>query len=133
MNESFAATDGNNNVINIVTEALTIAFRIVLTIIGTYINLKIIFVSKRDQHKTWQIDIVRSIAAIPLIFFAITFEAFNDYFSNPISSYTGVSICYIAAFVYVYLPYLMAFYSLVVSIMKYVFIVHQRKAIDMNC
>ena len=132
MNESFVATEDNNNVIDIVADVLAIAFRIVLTLIGTYINLKIISVCKREKNKTWQIDIVRSIAIIPLTYFAITFEAINDYFSNPISTYTGVSICYIAAFVYVYLPYLMAFYSLVVSIMKYVFIVHQQKAIGIG-
>ena len=132
MNESFAATRDNNYVFDIVTEVITIAFRIVLCSIGTYINLKIIFVCKRERNKTWQVDIVRSIAVIPLMFFAITFEAMNDYFSNPISDYTGVSICYIAAFVYIYLPYLMAFYSLVVSIMKYVFIVHQQKAIGIG-
>ena len=132
MNESFAETEDNNNVSDIVTGVLTVAFRILLTLIGTYINLKIIFVSKREKHKTWQIDIVRSIAVIPLIYFAITFEAINDYFSNPISNYTGVSICYIAAFVYVYLPYIVALHSLVVSIMKYVFIVHQQKAVGIG-
>ena len=132
MNESFAAAVDNNNVIDIVADVLHITFRILLTLIGTYINLKIISVCKREKNKTWQIDIVRSIAIIPLTYFAITFEAINDYLSNPISNYTGVSICYIAAFVYVYLPYLIAFYSLVVSIMKYVFIVHQQKAIEIG-
>ena len=128
-NDTIITEPDNKNALNIFTEVISMFFRLVLISIGTFINLKIISVCKKEKSKTWQIDIVRSAAVIPVMFFAIIFEALNDYFPMSISSYTGVSICYIAAFVYVYLPYLIAFHSLVVSIMKYIFIVHHEKSI----
>lgn len=131
-NNSISTKDQNDNALNILTEVISMIFRLVLISIGTYINFKIILVCKKERNKTWLIDITRSFALMPVMFFTLTFEAINDYIEHSVSNYTGVSICYIGAFAYVYLPYLVAFHSLVVSVMKYLFIVHQEKTIGID-
>ena len=131
-NDSIITEPDNRNALNVFTEVISMFVRLVLISIGTYINVKIISVCKKEKSKTWQIDIVRAVAIVPLMFFIVIFEAFNDYLPKSISNYTGVSICYIAAFAYVYLPYLIGFSSLVVSVIKYIFIVHRERAIEIG-
>ena len=99
-NDSIITEPDNRNALNVFTEVISMFVRLVLISIGTYINVKIISVCKKEKSKTWQIDIVRAVAIVPLMFFIVIFEAFNDYLPKSISNYTGFSICYIAAFAY---------------------------------
>jgi hypothetical protein len=62
------------------------------------------------------------------MFSAVVFEALTDHFPG-FPDYTGVSICYLTAMMYVYLPYLIGLDSLFISIIKYIFIVHLKKSI----
>ena len=94
--------------------------------IGTYLQIKIIRVCKKEKDKTWLIDITRSVVLIPLCFFNTLFEPLNDYFPN-YPEYTGVSVCYVFALIYILLPNIVLFHSLLISIMKYLWIVHHEK------
>ena len=101
---------------------------LVLFSIGTYIQLKIISTCRREKDKTWQIDITHSVGMIILFIFSSMFERVTDYFPE-FREYTGTWVCYVAAFIYTLGLYLIAFHSLVVSLMKYVFIVHQNRVL----
>ena len=94
--------------------------------IGTYLQVKIIRVCRKEKDKTWLIDITRSVVMIPLCFFNALFEPINDYFPS-YPEYTGVSACYVSASIYILLPNIVAFHSLLISVMKYLWIVHPEK------
>ena len=120
--ESLSSTITMNDVV-------AFLFRISLISIGTFLNLKIIPVCRNERDKVWLINITRSVAAICLVIHAVIFEALTDYFPG-FSEHIGVSICYLTAFMYVYLPYMIGFDSLFVSIIKYMFIVHYQKSMN---
>ena len=101
--------------------------RPILFAIGTYIQIKIIRACKKDKDKTWLIDVTRSVVLIPLIFFNAIFEPLNEYFPS-YPEYTGISMCYLAAIIYIYLPNVVVFQTLLIAIMKYLWIVHHQKA-----
>ena len=119
---------GYMNELSVIKEVVSLITRVVLLSIGSFIQLKIISVCKKEKDKTWQIEISHSIAMMVLFSFAIIFESIIRHIPN-LSEYTGVSICYITAVIYVYCPYIVAFHSLIVSSMKYIFIVHHQKVL----
>ena len=101
--------------------------RIFLLSIGTVLSLKIIRFCRKEKDKVWLINVTRAVAAIALTIFAVIFEAMTEHIPN-FSDYTGVSICYVAAFMYSFSSYLIVYESLFVSIIKYIFIVHTEKS-----
>ena len=101
--------------------------RPILFAFGTYIQIKIIRACKKDKDKTWLIDVTRSVVLIPLIFFNAIFEPLNEYFPS-YPEYTGISMCYLAAIIYIYLPNVVVFQTLLIATMKYLWIVHHQKA-----
>ena len=107
--------------------AIVNLLRLILFAIGTYLQIKIIRACKKDKDKTWLIDVTRSVVLIPLIFFNALFEPLNEYVPN-YPEYTGVSICYLASFIYIFLPYIVVFQTLLIAIIKYIWIVHHEKA-----
>ena len=115
--------------VSIVSEVVAFLVRISLLSIGTFLNLKMIHICRKEKDKVWMITVTRSVAAIFLMIGAVMWQALTDHVPR-FSDYTGVSICYMAAFMYVYLPYMIVFESLFVSIIKYIFIVHQAKSMN---
>jgi hypothetical protein len=101
--------------------------RISLFAIGTFLSLQIIRVCRKERDKVWLINVTRAVAAISLMIFIVIFEALTEHIPD-FSDYTGVGICYLVAFLYVYLPYMIMYETLFVSIIKYVFIVHTAKS-----
>ena len=112
---------------SLLSVVLTISFQILLLLIGTFINIKIISSCKNEKWKTWQIDIFHSAVLITVFVFRIIFERIS-FFVPDLHEYTGVWVCYIAAFIYLYGTQVILFQSFVVSLMKYIFIVHQGKS-----
>ena len=111
---------------NMILGIIVNTFRPIFFGIGTYLQVKIIRVCQKEKDKTWLIDITRSVVMIPLCFFNALFEPINDYFPS-YPEYTGVSACYVSAFIYILLPNIVAFHSLLISVMKYLWIVHHEK------
>ena len=108
---------------NIVGDVFLILTQILLFSMGSYIQLKIISISKDKRANTWQMDITHSVALMIFFSFGLIFEPIIDAVPT-LSQYTGVIPCYIAAFIYLYGTYIIGFHSLVISFMKYVLIVH---------
>ena len=116
---------------SIIWEIILNCANLLLLSFGTFIQLKIISICQREKEKTWQIDIIHSVGMMTLFLFGNMFERLTDYFPD-FEEYTGVWMCYIAALIYTYGSYIMGFHSLVVSSMKYVFIVHQRRVMEIG-
>ena len=114
--------------INVVEMILSYIVRGMLFSVGLFLQIKIIAICRKERDKTWQITIAHSIASIILFSWAIIFLPISA-ICPVLSNHTGVSLCYIAAFMFVYFPYLLACHSLIVSFTKYVFIVHREKAL----
>ena len=107
---------------------LAYIFRGILYCLGSFLQFKIIAVCKKEKDKTWQITIAYSISSICLFSWAIMYLPISEFYPS-FSQHTGVCLCYVAAFFFVYFPYVMVFHSLVVSFVKYLFIVQQDKVL----
>ena len=101
-----------------------IAFQIILFFIGTFIQIKTISICKQEKGATWKIHVIHSIILIINFAFNISFDSVI-YFIPSLSNITGPWICYLASFLAYYCFYSIVANSLVISIMKYLFIVHQ--------
>ena len=128
-NEFVTLKDDNLSSGSIIGEIINNCANLVLFSFGTFIQLKIISTCRKEKNKTWQIDITHSVGMMILFFFTSMFEKATEYFPT-FHDYTGVWICYVAAFIYISGTYVMLFHSLVVSLMKYVFIVHHRRVME---
>ena len=105
-----------------------IIFQVLLFCLGLLIQIKIIILCKneRDERATWQIDICHAIVQIIFFAFAITVEGLT-HFIPVLSQLTGDWLCYMATFVTFYCYYSIVAHSLIISIMKYVYIVQHQK------
>ena len=109
-----------------VSAIIHILVQVLLFCAGLFIQIKIILVCKKEKDKTWQIHISHSIVLIIYYTFTIPFDAIT-YFIPFLSQYTGHWLCYIASFITLYGYYSAGAHTLLISVMKYVFIVHDKK------
>ena len=112
---------------SIIHEVMAVVVRAIFLSIGTFLYLKLIHICKEEKDKVWMITLAKSVGTIALMVICVIFETLT-YYAPGFSHYTGYSICYIAAFGYVYLPYLVFLDSMCLAMMKYVFIVHTEKS-----
>lgn len=112
-----------------VSAIIHLLVQVLLFCVGSFIHLKLIFVFKEDKNKAWQIHITHSIVCIIYFSFNIPFAAIT-HFIPFLSQYTGPWLCYIASFIMLYCYYEVIANSLLISVLKYVFVVHDRKARD---
>ena len=106
------------------TEVITIGFQLMLYVVGSYIQIKIISTCMREKDKVWQITITNSISMMILFSFAMIFQTIFRHVPV-VSQYTGEWICFVAAFIYLIVGCIMGLHSFAISLVKYVFIVHQ--------
>ena len=105
---------------------LFFSIRLILVIIGWIINLKLYFqISKetclvKDVTKVYTIT---QIAFLPIWFF---FNSGTDFF-HPLNEIIGQWFCTTGWFLIHFCGTLIAFYSLVVSLMRYFFIIHEKR------
>ena len=109
---------------------LNVIVQIILYFIGVLINGKIIFAcwQSRNHNKSWQLHILYSLSCITLFVFDIPFWFFSMASPN-LSSFTGEWICYLAIFMNSFFVIIILMNSLMVSITKYIFVVHWDKAL----
>jgi len=111
------------SIISTIVEAL-------LFIIGLFINIKIVLLEwKNRESKTWQVQIVYSVCCTIYFVFEIPFSSVANAIPH-FSEYTGDWFCNIGTFIYTYGIVTIATNSLVVSIMKYTFIVYPFKSLE---
>ena len=101
--------------------------QILLYGLGLFIQIKNITICITEKSKTWQIDIFHAIVmtivfACRIPFMAVVYLSPNSFFG------IGSWICYIFAFEFSFGAHSIASHSLIIAIMKYVFIVHAMKA-----
>ena len=114
--ENESSVDTTN--VTIVTLSLVFIY-----LIGLYLQIKIIIISKQDKDMTWRIDISHSIVMIIYYTFQILFETITHVIPN-LSHFTGSWFCYFALFVKLYGMASIVGHSLVIAIHKYIFIMH---------
>ena len=98
--------------------------QVVLFLIGTFIQIKIISVCRKEKGATWKIHVCHSVVLVINFAFNISFDILI-FFVPSVSFYTGEWLCYFASLVNYYCFYSIVANSLIISIMKYIFIVHQ--------
>ena len=101
-----------------------IVFQIILFTIGTFIQIKTISICKQEKGATWKIHVCHSVVLVINFAFNISFDILI-FFVPSVSYYTGEWLCYLAWLVNYYCFYSIVANSLIISIMKYIFIVHQ--------
>ena len=118
--------DTSENPIKITSDIILTIFAVSIYIIGVYLHIKIMFISKHDKDLTWRLDITNS----PLLMFHYSHKIFMigiTYLIEELYVYTGVWFCYSSKVVTHYLGLYMSGHSLIVAIMKYVWNVQWRK------
>ena len=98
-------------------------FLAIIFLVGLYLQIKIIISSNVEKGVTWRIDMCNSIVMILYYSFRILLEIII-YFVPVLHVYTGKWFCYVALFFNVFGAISVSSHSLVVSVYKYVFIVH---------
>ena len=101
------------------------SFLVIIFLIGLYLQIKIIVASKVEKGVTWRIDMCNSIVMIIFYSFRIVGEIII-YNVPVLHVYTGKWFCYVALFINMFGAFSVISHSLVVSVYKYVFIVHQK-------
>ena len=110
-----------------ISEIFHIVFQVLLFCVGLYFQVKTILVCIEEKNKTWQIHISHAIVMTVYYGCFIPFYSIT-YFIPYLAAYTGSWICYLSAFVAVFCYQAIMVHSLLVAIMKYIFIVHTWKA-----
>ena len=108
---------------------LHILLQVFLYSVGLFINIKLISVCNKEKGITWQISATHSAMMTIYYGYIIPFQAVT-HFVPFLSQYTGRWLCYAASFVSFYCYHSIIAHSLIISIMKYVFIVHGIKAMQ---
>ena len=98
-----------------------------LLMVGLVIQFKIIHVCRKDKDgKTWQIHLAHSVNSIIYFLVLVPFWHLSNFIPN-LSEITGEWFCYLAAFFRNYGFYSIPPNSLLIAVMKYMFIVHHEK------
>ena len=107
---------------NILIEILMLAF----FSIGTVLHIKIIKVSKKEKDLTWQIDITNSVLVI-FCFANVILIHLLTHWVEDLHQYTGQWLCYTFKVIIHYSLLFNGGQSAVVSIMKYIILVHDER------
>ena len=113
-----------------VNNTIQTVVQVILFLVGLFINIKIVLISWKDKEpKTWQIQIVYSVSIILYSAFYIPFPAISQS-TEHLAAYTGVWFCHVAVVVNKLFLYIVASNSLIVAVVKYIFIVHPLRALQ---
>ena len=123
--ESSDITFSNGSIVHAVLQVL-------LYFIGVYVQIKIILVCwKEREGNTWQIHFTNSI--IVIVYFTLNLPFWMVTIAIPnLSAYTGEWFCYLAAFLFQYGNFIITSNSFLIATMKYVFILHSLKVLQVG-
>ena len=122
-------TDINTYEPNLTNEITVALIVLCLCVIGSYLCIKIIIVSKRDKEMAWKIDITNS-AMLIILYTNAVFMHTITYMIPDLHLYTGKWFCYVEMFISCYLITYQIRHSTVIAMLKYIIIVHDDKARD---
>ena len=120
--------NSDNMITDLTTFIINNTLLSIIFFIGLYLQIKIIIVSKqeKDERLTWKVDICHSVVLITMGVLRILFWILT-YFVPCLHQYTGKWFCYVVWFVNMYCTISVLSHSLVISLYKYMFIVHQKR------
>ena len=114
-----------DSIVHIIIQALLFAM-------GLLIQSKVMYVCWKDRDgKTWQIHLTHSFSCTIYFLFAIPFWHISRYIPH-ISSITGEWLCYMNAFMTLYGFFMITPNSLLIAVMKYMFIVHDERMVKLG-
>jgi hypothetical protein len=100
-----------------------------ICLIGLYLHVKIIRISKKEKEMTWKLDITNSCILIFNFTHSILMENITYIVPN-LYTHTGEWFCYASKVVSYYGYNYTIGHSMIVSILKYILIVHWKKSRD---
>ena len=109
------------------TSILHLFVQVLMFGIGLYIQLKTILICQEEKSKTWHIHIVHAIVLIIIFGYDIIFLNIVEWYPE-IFIVTGQWPCYVFAFIDIYGATSIGLNTLIVAIMKHLFIVYALKA-----
>ena len=98
-------------------------------LVGLYLQIKVIIVSKQEKETTWKINISHSIVVTAHFAIRIFLESMTCIIPS-LNQYTGKWFCHVLYFVDYYGAISISSHSLATAAHKYVFIVHQMRIIN---
>ena len=123
MNNSTTFYTNDENLVATYFVGLTV---LCIYLVGVYLHIKVILISKKEQDLTWKIDIANSILLIVLFANKILIQA-TTYLVEDIYIYTGEWLCYTSEVIIHYTILYNGGHSMTVSMLKYFVIVHHDK------
>ena len=100
---------------------------ICIYVIGVFLHVKIIQISRKDKEMTWRLDLAYSCLVIAHHGHCVVMEGIT-YIVDDLHTYTGEWFCYCSKVATYYGNLFTTSHSLVISILKYVIIVHWMKS-----
>ena len=113
----------------VTTVVLLWLFGILTFCIGVFLHVRIIILSKREKELTWKLDITNSSLTIAHFTHTILLNGIT-YAVEDLHIYTGEWFCYLAKELRYYGGLYVTAHSMVVSILKYMLIIHWKKVRD---
>ena len=111
---------------NIATLIILETIITVMYVIGLYLNIKILIVSRKEKSMTWKIDFAHSIILIVLFTYNPLIHSLT-YYVQDIYLVTGTSFCYVAKVVSHFLIVYVGAHSMIIAALKYIVIVYGEK------
>ena len=112
--------------VNTTNVTVVVFVLVLLFLIGVYLQVRIIMVSKQDKEMTWKIDIGHSVVMIIYYAFQISFET-SVHVIPKLTQVTGSWFCHFAKFIKLYGMVAIVGHSLFIALHKYLFIIHDEK------
>ena len=113
-----------------ITTALVGGIRIVLYVVGLWINIRAMLVCwrSRENIKTWQLHILYSLVCTIHFCFIIPFSLISNTIPH-LSKYVGERACYFSSLTIIFDTWIIHINSLMIAMVKYIFIVHWDSAL----
>ena len=128
----FQTLQGNHDSDSIVPDIIHILFQLVLFSIGTSIQVKTISICKKEKHIPWELHITHSVILIIYFSFSIGFYTSTHFIPLLPFYFGGNWVCYVAALITYYCHYAIVAHTLVISMVKYVYIVHPNQILSLD-
>ena len=128
----FQTLQGNHDSDLIVPDIIHILFQLVLFSIGTSIQVKTISICKKEKHIPWELHITHSVILIIYFSFSIGFYTSTRFIPLLPFYFGGSWVCYVAALITYYCHYAIVAHTLVISMVKYVYIIHPNQIVSLD-
>ena len=128
----FQKLQDNHDSDSVVPDIIHILSQLVLFSIGTFIQVKTILICKKEKQIPWELHITNSVILIIYFSFSICFYTSTHFIPLLPIYFGGNWVCYVAALITYYCHYAIVAHTLVISMVKYVYIVHPNQILSLD-